>query len=63
MKAPGLIALGTLLALAAGLSHVQRKTREALKAELIEAVRMGDLPMMGNRMNPREECPHSHPTW
>ena len=63
MKAPGLIALSTLLALAAGLSHVQRKTREALKAELAAAVRMSDIPMMGNGMSHREERPHSNPAW
>ncbi len=61
MKAPVLIALSTLLALAAGLSHAQGKTREAVKAELAEAVRMGDIPLLDNGLTPRDLNPSAYP--
>lgn len=61
MKAPILMALSTLLALAAGLSHAQGNTREAVKAELAEAVRMGDIPLMDNGLTPREMNPSAYP--
>lgn len=47
------------MALAEGLSRAQGKTRAAAKAELTEAVRMGDMPLMDNGMTPREVNPHS----
>lgn len=61
MKAPTLIALSALLALSAGLSQAQSKTRDQVKAELAEAVRMGEQPIFDNGQTPRDINPSAFP--
>ncbi len=56
-----MLALSTLLTLAAGLSHAQGKTRESVKAELTEVVRMSSIPLMDNGTPPREANPQAYP--
>lgn len=37
------------------------KTRAEVQAELAEAIRMGDTPLLENSMTPREMSPHLYP--